>query len=136
MNKHKAGRVARLVAQAVDAMTWRGHEVDHDRTLTSWPEGGRLRAVLYCKNCPAQVTVDTDPLPNGIDIGGDAVAVNCPIDTQYDVHFKLHGYFVVSAETRDMARKCVEALLSEDTLLEAEGVVGTGLRLEVTGVWS
>lgn len=30
-----------------------------------------------CKGCGSYVQVDTDPAPNGIDIGGTAVALNC-----------------------------------------------------------
>ena len=31
----------------------------------------------YCKHCKMYVQVDSYPEPNGIDIGGNAVAINC-----------------------------------------------------------
>ena len=31
-----------------------------------------------CKDCGMCVYLDEDPTPNGIDIGGKAVALNCP----------------------------------------------------------
>lgn len=42
-------------------------------------EYGRDRAALaVCRVCGAQVTVNARPAANGIDVGGQAVAVNCP----------------------------------------------------------
>lgn len=31
----------------------------------------------HCVKCDMQVVIDADPAPNGIDIGGEAVAMNC-----------------------------------------------------------
>lgn len=36
-------------------------------------------ATAYCSSCGACVQVDTRPLPNRIDIDGDAATMRCPV---------------------------------------------------------
>lgn len=55
-----------LKKEAKDAARWRGHD-------------GAI-----CVKCDAGVWVDTDPPPNGIDIYGGAVALNCPTGPNAD----------------------------------------------------
>lgn len=47
---------------------FRKHSEDHNNTC----------ATAICRNCGMTVTVNTRPAPNQIDIGGEAVALNCP----------------------------------------------------------
>lgn len=61
--------------EARHAAASRGHRIrcqsrTHDRV------SGRRTSFWTCR-CGATVTCDTNPPPNGITIGGDAVAVNC-----------------------------------------------------------
>lgn len=65
-----------LKREARESATWRGHSLSRFHTYTT----AERRAVAHCRNCPASVVVDCYPAPNGIDIGGDAVAVNCEPD--------------------------------------------------------
>lgn len=39
-----------------------------------------VHGIATCKVCGAYVGIDSDPWPNGIDIGGPAVAINCEGD--------------------------------------------------------
>ena len=64
-----------LKREAGKAATWRGHH------LTAWyTDASRGFASSRCATigCRAWVQVESNPPPNGIDIGGSAVAVNCP----------------------------------------------------------
>jgi hypothetical protein len=62
--------------QATRAATQRGHSLAWGPLVIS---GARIRETARCRRCTATVSVDTRPESNGIDIGGDAVAVNCPV---------------------------------------------------------
>lgn len=64
-----------LKGQALAAARWRGHNLRrffevHGQDGTSWQ-------VSYCKTCGAHVQVNDRPPPNGVDISGEAVALNC-----------------------------------------------------------
>lgn len=61
-----------LKKNARKSAEWRGHKLGR----FSIQHYGR--AYARCENCNASVCVNTRPMPNQIDIGGDAVAVNCP----------------------------------------------------------
>lgn len=41
-------------------------------------EEGRFRRHSKCRRCGMGVQILTHPAPNEIDIGGEAVALNCP----------------------------------------------------------
>lgn len=73
MNEHRA----QLQRQADDSATWRGHRLGPWQTYPS-----TTIAHACCENdgCGAYVSVDTRPPANGIDIGGEAVALNCPVE--------------------------------------------------------
>jgi hypothetical protein len=64
----------RLSREARAAARWRGHDLTHFRPIDTH----HWRA--QCRNCPADVDVNLHPLPNEIDISGEAVALNCPVD--------------------------------------------------------
>jgi hypothetical protein len=60
-----------LVKGALESATWRGHQmVRAGSTMTT--------KAFECSICGATAYADFDPAPNGIDIGGSAVALNCP----------------------------------------------------------
>jgi hypothetical protein len=64
-----------LRSEADGAARWREH-VLHWEVPTRY-NCGRETQTGTCDTCGAWVQVDTRPEPNGIDIGGPAVAVNC-----------------------------------------------------------
>jgi len=65
--------LAALRREAGAAAHWRGHRL----RWTTTREPARV-ATGECTRCPAWVQVMTDPPANGVDIGGPAVAINCP----------------------------------------------------------
>jgi len=71
----------RLRKEALEACKFRGHEMTRfDRTVCydlSTGETVRETGLSLCHVCGRAVMVDTRPLPNGIDISGEAVALNC-----------------------------------------------------------
>jgi len=80
-------RYRRLVRDLRQCAKWRGHKIGNgkpiwlpsyatDATGKDLPD--RLVGyLLECKNCGKRGTVDLNPLPNGIDIGGEIVAIGC-----------------------------------------------------------
>ena len=67
----KARKEQLLINQAVESCEWRGHKMGDFEPISPYV------AVSCCKQCNMQVAINTRPLPNEIDIGGEAVAVNC-----------------------------------------------------------
>ena len=68
----------RLRKDALQAARQHGHKMElHWHDWGGW--GGTERAEWTCKTCGAYVQVNVTPAPNGIDIGGTAVAQDCPI---------------------------------------------------------
>ena len=68
--------IDRLKKEARKSCTWRGHNMSNFKPAAYWKNVRYAR----CKNpgCQAEVWVDAHPQPNGIEIHGDAVALNCP----------------------------------------------------------
>lgn len=62
-----------LQEEATRSCTWREH------VMGAFDENN----VSECKTCKAWVQVDEKPAPNGIDIGGPAVAMHCPVDPKW-----------------------------------------------------
>ncbi|RDJ35688.1 MAG: hypothetical protein DWQ19_12790 [Crenarchaeota archaeon] len=62
-----------LKNQAEERVAYRGHELGQWRPGSFW----QRQANNECRHCGKWVQVDTEPSPNGIDIGGPAVALNC-----------------------------------------------------------
>jgi hypothetical protein len=79
MERGRALHVAtarRLRGEARAAAAWRGHSLARfSPLLPSTGRGGYSDAA--CTACGAAVRIDTAPAPNGINVGGDAVAVSC-----------------------------------------------------------
>ena len=64
-------KLNRLKRDAKEAVLFRKHRVA--RFVTT-----KRGAVYTCPACQSWATVTPKPQPNGIDIGGSAVAVTCP----------------------------------------------------------
>ena len=65
-------RIVRLKREAREAADWRGHDLG--RFTPSWHS---LHFTAYCRRCDEWVMVTPHPLPNEIEVGGSAVALNC-----------------------------------------------------------
>ncbi len=71
--------MSKLRKEAESACKFRGHR------MTNWgftikAGGSGIRGGATCKNCGRGVQYDTNPPPNGIEISGEAVAVNCDVE--------------------------------------------------------
>jgi len=55
---------------------WNGHSLSRFSPAKGHPIGKQV-SFANCFECGAMAVVDTQPLPNGIDISGRAVAVGC-----------------------------------------------------------
>jgi hypothetical protein len=60
-----------LKESAKDSAEWRGHKLTRFHALETYS------AEAVCKVCGKGVVVNTRPMPNGITIAGEAVALNC-----------------------------------------------------------
>lgn len=67
-------RFERLRKEALAACRYRGHRM---QITTHSILGRRVRATWRCTVCDKSVAIDTHLDPNGIDIGGEAVALEC-----------------------------------------------------------
>jgi hypothetical protein len=65
--------LTRLSRDARAACKWRGHDMRPFHPIPYW---ANVRT-SECRKCGMQVAIDADPAPNGIDIGGEAVALDC-----------------------------------------------------------
>lgn len=63
-----------LLRDATIAAHFRQHNLGEWKS-TNYPN--RIMAWAQCKKCSMEVQVNTNPLPNEINIGGEAVALNC-----------------------------------------------------------
>jgi len=52
----------------------------HDLTRFSYLDGGQASA--HCRRCKRSVWIDPTPAPNGIEISGEAIALNCITTTK------------------------------------------------------
>lgn len=67
-------KIERLRIDALEACENRGHCMS---TFTTY-HGQKSARLAYCLDCGMRVDIDSSPPANGIDIGGEAVALNCP----------------------------------------------------------
>ncbi len=65
-------RVYRLIRDAKESSAYRGHALTR---FVHAEDGNSARA--HCRRCGAVAVVNPSPLPNGIDVHGEAVAVHC-----------------------------------------------------------
>ena len=67
--------LVRLINEAKQSIQNRGHVIDDQWEL--YAHSYRLTAYIECVRCSKGVQVNTAPMPNQIDIGGEAVALGC-----------------------------------------------------------
>ncbi len=61
-----------LQQEALESCTHRGHQ------MTPFVKGSNKRiSFALCRDCGKGVYVDTQPMPNEIEVHGEAVATNC-----------------------------------------------------------
>lgn len=71
-------KLDRLKKEALEACKWRGHKMKRFVGYSSLIGfTGTTTAYALCEACHRQVVVCTKPPPNEIEIGGEAVALNC-----------------------------------------------------------
>lgn len=70
--------IDRLKREAKESCSFRGHTMSRFRRMEFWTKC----AESICTSCGASVHVDAKPAPNGIDIAGEAVALNCPVEKE------------------------------------------------------
>jgi hypothetical protein len=71
-------KLSTLIKRAQAASHWRGHRLKWVKGTCDWQRGEY--ATGKCIKCDAYVQCLTHPAPNDIDVGGSAVALNCPIE--------------------------------------------------------
>lgn len=64
-----------LRLSATESCKFRGHRMIWSNT--DFRRKGRTTQDAQCFDCHMDVRIDTAPPPNGIDIGGQAVALDC-----------------------------------------------------------
>lgn len=63
-------KIERFKKEAMESCKFRGHQMTRFKTMAGI-------SYAYCLVCRKSVAVDDNPTPNGIDIGGEAVAIEC-----------------------------------------------------------
>jgi hypothetical protein len=66
-----------LKEDALRACKNRSHHMEKFKTLAFDDRGNPKNCVSKCKDCGMEVQVLTNPAPNEIRIGGEAVSLNC-----------------------------------------------------------
>jgi len=65
-------KIERLKREALESCRFRGHKMEHFKNY-----GNISKAYSQCKVCLETVAINAYPLPNSIEIGGEAVALYC-----------------------------------------------------------
>lgn len=68
-------QLSTLKKQAQQSTHWRGHTMRWVKPV-HWGQGRYIQTAV-CKRCNRTVQLLTHPMPNEINIGGEAVALNC-----------------------------------------------------------
>lgn len=71
-----------LRESAEKGATWRGHKIKWGYPI-HYSNVARVVQFGVCRNCKMEVMLDTKPPPNGIEISGEAVALNCHSDPMH-----------------------------------------------------
>ena len=73
MNDHdiETVQLSALITSAMITANNRGHSLLRTEPVS------RTAVTVWCDRCGAEATCDIRPLPNGIDIGGELVALGC-----------------------------------------------------------
>ena len=75
-NRNIESRFSLLKIEAKVSCEYRGH------IMSKWEPGEWYRDTIRhseCQECKMQVTINTKPQPNEIDISGEAIALDCPV---------------------------------------------------------
>lgn len=93
-----------LIREATDAAKRRGHDLVWIRSSSA---SGTWRDA-ECAECGMTVRADAHPAPNGIDIGGPAVALNCDPEgkTSFDSPDRPHNPWPFRRLPRRNATQC------------------------------
>jgi len=76
-------KIERLRKEALESCKFRGHEMEKFRIHKTGSFRGTIPIKMVrkmsstCTICGREVTINVRPLPNEIEIGGEAVALNC-----------------------------------------------------------
>lgn len=82
-------KIDRLRKEALQSCNFRGHKMTRFYTFNWQYAGSKVMGIIphsaysTCKICGARVDINTTPAPNQIDIGGTAVALNCPAGKEW-----------------------------------------------------
>lgn len=79
-------KIRRLRLEALEACAFRGHTMSNFVTYHNSPDN----RFAYCIDCGMRVDINAKPAANGIDIGGEAVALTCT-GPAYKVHEDRYG---------------------------------------------
>lgn len=66
-----------LRKRALQSTAFRGHVI---KWIAPWHSESKSIQYGICVNCQMEVHINTNPLPNAIDIGGEAVALDCDVN--------------------------------------------------------
>jgi hypothetical protein len=77
-----------LRSRAMSSASFRGHSL---RWRTAHHGEARSYQIGYCCRCGKEVCINTKPQANEIDIGGDAVALNCKYTVSRFSVARLYG---------------------------------------------
>lgn len=69
-------KLERLRKAALKSCKWREHKMDQFKTVD--PSRPHYKEAT-CKRCGMVVGINAKPMPNDIEIGGEAVALNCEV---------------------------------------------------------
>ncbi len=68
-------KIERLRLEALESCSFRGHKMKRFKRAYNGIAGNC--AFTSCMSCGKEVVVCDKPAPNGIDVGGEAVALHC-----------------------------------------------------------
>lgn len=86
-----------LKSRAIQSATARNHR------LGAWTDYDDYRACAKCEVCGKEAYVDGNPAPNGIDVSGEAVALDCSRDCVRRIRISYDVVMPESAEDGDFA---------------------------------
>lgn len=94
-----------LKREASKSARFRGHRLSW-RNVYGRADGPKSQSAT-CRKCGAGLTVEQSPAPNGIEIGGPAVAVNCGKSVHtpgpWKVNHRQHGCVYIGSDSMPVA---------------------------------
>jgi hypothetical protein len=83
-------KLKKLKRQAKSSAEFHGHTLGPWKSNLIFPTRTRAVELSICIHCGEWVAVDTRPLPNGINVGGTAVAMECKKHSLHCVPLAAH----------------------------------------------